>query len=487
MRDKTSNTGYPAASSGLAKNSFWGLVSTLFQGLFVSLFFVLLARKYSTAEFANFLIATSIYQLVVAFSSMGLGQWFIREFKQQTDSSGFTRKFLKIQIGLGCIFYLITICLSFILYPAGEIRLLIILLGTNVIFDNLIYAIRNLNIAESKQKQTAIILFIDGFLKFLIACLLIIYPFSVILLSVLIIIVRIVTLNLFIKLGSSHDISFKNLWHSKVLLFDLKRQILLNWQFVIIGGVSIIYWRISTILISKTLTLQDVTDYEVSYKLFSIFFIIPSVASASIYPLFIRYFKSQDYTALRNLYNKITVAYMLFAMLSYAFIFSFAYIIIPFAFGNNYSGAVISVKLMFLTFLIFPSIVLQANLIVAMRLEKMDMWFNVICLVIISAGSIIGLYFYKSLAVINYSIFFAFIIFHILQDILLVKKKMTSSKNCILVYLILTFFIFIYQYSANNFNPYFVFPLFSIMLISFTLVFYKFKGVLRLKQSLPLI
>ncbi len=458
------------ASSGVAKNSFWGLLSTIFQSLFLSLFFIILARQYNTVQFANFLIATSIYQLVVAFSSMGLGQWFIREFKQQANNSEFTRKFLKIQIGLGFIFYFITLGLSLILYSEGEIRWLIIILATNIIFDNLIYGIRNLNIAESKQKQTAIILFIDGFLKFLIACFLIVYPFSVIILSVLIILVRIITVNLFIKLGSSHNMTFKSLWYAPVYLPDLKKQIFSNWLFIIIGGVSVIYWRISTVMISKMLTLQDVADYEISYKLFTIFLIIPAVISASVYPQFIRYFNFQEYSSLRNLYNKILVGYTGFAMLSYAFVYTFADFIIPFAFGNGFSGAISCVKLMFLTFLIFPSILIQANLIVAMRLERMDMWFNVICLISILAGGLIGLYWFQSLDSINYAILISFIIFHILQDILLIKKQMASARNCILVYLSLAVFVITYQFFINNFNSYLVFVFFTLLLISSSFV-----------------
>src|SRR4051812_45002396 len=94
-----------ALRSPLLKNSMWGIMANIFQTLFVSLFFVIIARKYVTNDFAQFLIATTIYQLVAAFSSMGLGHWFIREFDIEIDKLVFTSKFLKLQIGLGILFY----------------------------------------------------------------------------------------------------------------------------------------------------------------------------------------------------------------------------------------------------------------------------------------------------------------------------------------------------------------------------------------------
>ena len=85
-------------SSSIIKNSFWGVFSTLLQSVFVSILFIILAREYSKGVFANFLIASTIYQLVVAFSSMGLGQWFIREYFGQSDKKAFVNKFLKFRL-----------------------------------------------------------------------------------------------------------------------------------------------------------------------------------------------------------------------------------------------------------------------------------------------------------------------------------------------------------------------------------------------------
>ena len=76
----------------MIKNGLWGVVANVLQILFVCLFFVIVARKYNTTEFGGFLISNTVYQVVAAFSSMGLGQWFIRQYALEDDKTTFTGK-----------------------------------------------------------------------------------------------------------------------------------------------------------------------------------------------------------------------------------------------------------------------------------------------------------------------------------------------------------------------------------------------------------
>lgn len=461
--------------SSLFKNGTWGLFSNVLQVILISLFFAILARKYAANQFAQFLIATTVYQLVASFSSLGLGQWFIRQFLQEEDQFTLTNKFLKTQVGLGMFFYLVNIGLAYTIYADGQIRLLCVILGTNIIFDNFINALKSLNIAQHKQAKTAAILIIDSSLKLLVGCLLFVNPFSAVVLSCFMIVVRIITLSLFIKLGSSNSINLKSLWKAKISYIDLKALVLKNWQFIVIGSISIIYWKIANIIISKKLTLQDVANYEISFRIFYIFTIVPLVASATIFPHFIAYFTKKDKLGLKQFYHKIFFVYASLALISYAFLYTFAGLIIPIAFGNSYSGAVLCLQQMALTFLILPTVLLQANLIVSIGLEKMDMWFNIVSLVFNVAGCFIGLYFMQSLGVINYSIFISFTIFHVLQDVLLIWKKYTTLKHAILFYALIAILVFGYRYLIEDLNPYIGFSIFCFVLLIVSIVVFFSK------------
>jgi O-antigen/teichoic acid export membrane protein len=452
-------------SSALVKNSAWGIASNILQILFVCIFFAVVARKYNANEFARFLVSTSVYQIVAAFSSMGLGQWFVRQYVLEKDKITLTGKFLKTQLGLGMLFYVVNIAFAFLAYADPQIKLLCIILGTNIIFDNLINGIRSINIVEGKQHKTALILVIDGFLKLLNGCLLFIHPFSIVILSVITIITRLLTLHLFIRLGSSNNINLKSLWHAQISLDDLRVLIAKNWRFIVIGSISIIYWKMGNIIISKTLSLTDVADYEIAFRIFSVFLILPIVASSTIYPQFIRYYNAGNHTALIRLYRNIFFAYTLFALVSYAFMYSLSDSIIPLAFGKGYPGAILCTQQMFLTFLVLPSVLLQANLIVALGLEKLDMLFNIFCFCVNVAGCFAGLYFIKELSVVNYSVCFSFFVFHILQNTLLVRKKITTIKYCLVFYSVVFSTPFIYQHLAVNIHPVILFISFLIALV----------------------
>ncbi|WP_448701368.1 oligosaccharide flippase family protein [Mucilaginibacter sp. AW1-3] len=458
------NQKYKILNSSLIQNSVWGIAANVLQILFVCLFFAIVARKYSPNEFGSFLISTTVYQIVAAFSSMGLGQWFIRQYVLEDDKVGFISKFFKTQIGLGILFYFVNILLAYLIYPDPHIRLLCIILGTNIIFDNLINAIRTLNIAEGLQKKTAVILVIDGFFKLLVGCLLFIHPFSAAILSVWMIAVRILTLGLFIKLGSSNSITLKLLWLAKISYDDLKILIIKNWQFIVIGSISIVYWKIGNIIISKMLTLANVADYEIAFRIFSILQILPVIASATIYPQFIKYFNERDYAGLKKFYKNIFLFYTFFAITSYAFIYTFAPTIIPLSFGKSYPGAIVCLQQMFLTFLLLPTVLLQANLLVTIGLEKLDMWFNIISLVINVACCLVGLHYIKDLSVVNYAVFGSFLVFHVSQDIVLMRKKLLDVQHCLFFYSAILLTVWCCFYFGKS-SPYLFFPVFFAVII----------------------
>src|SRR5882757_213564 len=195
--------------SSLLRNSFWGLAANVSQSVLMSLFYVILARKYATADFSSFLIANSIYQFLATISNLGLGQWFTREMVGIDSGESIVGKFLKLQLYAGAGFYLANILLAFALYDNHEIRLLILLMGVNILFDNLIYVIKCLNIARSVQSITFKIVFVDSVLKFLMVLLLLFFPFSIIDLSIGLLCIRFLTLNLFLKYGSKKTLTLR--------------------------------------------------------------------------------------------------------------------------------------------------------------------------------------------------------------------------------------------------------------------------------------
>lgn len=474
--------------SRVVKNSFWGIAASGGQTLLLSLFFVILARKYDPSVFALFLIATTIYQFLSAFSTLGLSQWFTRAIIKAEDKDLIIHKFLKIQLISGIIFYLCNIGIAYLMYDNTLLRHLAIILGTNILFDNIIYGIRALNVAEFQQQKTFIILLIDSVLKFLASCILFIYPIPVIVLAVILICIRLVTVNVFLSFGSARLVSFRKLFFYKVSWQEIRKIVGANWAFVIIGSVSMIYWRIGNLIVSKTLPLMDVANYEISYRVFALALVLPIIVSTTVFPSLVEMYKAGKMRQFKKYFHNVFFIYLAYSLLVYTFFYSFADFLIPWAFGEKFIGTAAFTKEMFLAILIFPTALLQANVLVALHKEKTDMWLNILSLMVNVAFCIIGLYLYKSLTVVNLAIFTSFVVFHVCQDIYLIRNKITTLANVIGIYLLIGVVVTSYIFLSDYLHPITLFIVFWLVMaaIGFRMLI-KPNGllsILRRKESM---
>ncbi|MEO8768967.1 MAG: oligosaccharide flippase family protein [Ferruginibacter sp.] len=469
--------------SKLFTNSIWGITSNILQNILFSIFFIVVARKYSTDDFGKYIIANTLYGFVTAFSTLGLGYWFVRELMHTEDKKALIRKFFKIQLYASIFFYFVNVAMAFAIYDSSLVRSLSILIGINLVFDNIIYVIKFINIAESEQKKSFVILTVEAVLKFLVACILFFYPVPIIYLSLFLILIRVISLNLFIRYGSNNVVKLKEIVVSKISGKELKQIIASNWSFMIIGSISVIYWKIGNIIVSKVLTLRDLANFEISFKLFSMGYILPIIVSTSIYPLLIEAFKESK-QKMRKLYNNAFVPYALYGLLGYTFIYSYADSFIPFLFGSKYTDTSFYCKGMFLTMITFPTTFLQANVLITMKLEKLDMLCNVVSLVLNVSLCVLGfVYFEKSLSVVNYAIFISFTAFHLIQDIVLIRKGVTTVLHVLAFYVGCAAIVFGYQYLTANIHSQYLFFIFWGLLAAIVgTIYFMFK-----KRKVPVV
>jgi O-antigen/teichoic acid export membrane protein len=458
-------------------NSSWGVISQLLQSVLLSLFFVLMARYYTPSVLSEFIVTTVLCQLVSAFSTLGLSQWFIREITATDDKKAIVSRFLQLQFFSGIFFYVVNIVFAFLLYGDQEIHLLAIFLGLNIVFDNLVNAIKCINISEFNQKKSFVIFTTEAFLKFLLAGVLFIAPLSIITFSFVLVLVRFVTLNLFLTVGSSRSVHLKMLFPLQLPISYIVRIIKKNWSFIILGSISIVNWRISTLIISKVLSADDVANFEICFRMFSIALMLPVAVSDTIFPSLIRLYKEGKMEEFNSFYRKMHLYYAFFGLFCFTFIYSYAKIFLPFVFGIKYHDVDIYSVQMFLTILVFPTAFLQANVLVALKLEKLDMWFNVINLTVNLLSCMIGLYLFKSLSVITISIFAGFIVFQLLQDFVLIKNKISSMKSVVGFYTLTISLIGSYILLDKAFNTYFFFIVFWVLIIGIFTISVKFRQV----------
>ncbi len=430
--------------SKLFQNSFWGILSSIFQNLVFSIFFILLARTQDSSDFSGYIIANTFYGLILSFSSLGMGQWFIRNILDTKDQNSLVNLFFYIQLFSGIAFYLVQLMLVYGFYEENLIRTLSLILGINIVSDNIIHVFKSINIAFNNQKKTFFITSLEAFFKLIIGFFIWQAGMDITLIVSILIFLRLVTLFIFFKFGLPASLKLVIHRVKSTSYFDkLVEVVLQNKYFILIGTISVLFWSIGNILVSKILGLNTVPVYEISFKLFSMSEVVPLIISSSIFPLLVQ--KNKTDNEKRNAYyRKMFQLYAAYGLTAFFFVYLFSDWFIPFLFGNQYTQTSSFVKEIFLTMLLFPTTLLQANLIISMGYERMDMWFNTASLIVNIFFSLVGLYIFNSLSIINYSIFLSFWVFHILQDILLIKNGVSTKKDVFLFHVLILVILFIF-------------------------------------------
>ena len=457
-------------------NSFWSVASSLFQNIIFSVFFIIMARSYETVEFSEYILANTLYGMILSFSSLGLSQWYIREHQDAKAVVDISTLFIKIQFLAGILFYLINVCLSYILYKESAIHVLSILLGVNIIFDNLIHVFKTFNIVSFKQRQSFTILSIEALLKLFLGIYILFGAPDILIVALFLVIFRIITLWIFIRLENNRLIRLNQLFQFHFDTALIFKTLYNNRYFLIIGSISVIFWSVGNILVSKFLDIERVADYEISFKLFTMAEIIPVMVSATIFPVLVEKVKLNQLKN-ENFIRTVFLANLLYGLFVYTFITSFSNDLIPFLFGLKYNLTSEYCNEMFLTILFFPSVLFQANLLVALKMEKIDMYLNLLSLLINLGLAISGLYFSRSLSAINYSIFISFFVFHLSQEIYLIKKGITQLEHAFAFYIILILLLFSYTFFKTLIPVLYLFPLF------WTIVFIMFLPQLKLSRA----
>lgn len=426
-------------------NSLWGIFSNLFQNIVFALFFIVLARSYSGNVLSNYILSNTLYGLVLSFSTLGLGQAFIRGMVNKDNMDVEVHSFLAIQLFSGIFFYIFQIVLSFLLYRQYTIMVLSALLGINIIFDNIIYVFKTINTIYQNQKKTFLVTSTEAFLKLIFTYFIWVFVPDIFYVIFLLVIFRIFSLIFFLIYGLPDSIQFNYPYFLYGLKFrKLINTILKNRYFIIIGSLSVLYWSYGNIYVSKMLGMEYVPDFEISYKLFSMAELIPLVFSATLFPVLLRKIndKSDDFI---YYYRFLFRLYLFYGLLAFLFIYIFASQLLPFLFGLQYQSTSIYCKELFFTMLLFPTSLLQANLIIATGYEREDMKFNFILLFILITSSIIVLQFHKSITALNISIFLSFLIFHILQDLHLFRKKYLKLSDMLFFYLYILIVVLLFN------------------------------------------
>lgn len=320
--------------SSILNNSFWAISSSIFQNIVFAIFFIIMARVYNTQTFSSYIIANTLYGLLLSFSSLGMAQWYIRSIKNRSEYHSINRLYFIIQILAGILFLLINALISFLLYADAIIHVLSIILGLNIVIDNVINVFKTINIATYNQRQTFLILSVEACLKLAIAILVYYLVPNIIVIAILLVLLRAISFILFYFTSDDKKIFSGITLKSLVTYRQVFKIIYDNRYFLFIGSISVLFWSLGSILVSKFLDPQAVADYEIAYKLFVMAEVIPLMILSSSFPKIIDYINSPNSEKVRFL-KALSYGNILYGLLVYTFVISFSAQFVPFSLAIN--------------------------------------------------------------------------------------------------------------------------------------------------------
>lgn len=467
-------------SSTLLKGSVFGLIGAVAQSVFNTIFFLIIASIYvEEDQFGKYVIAMSLVQIAAALSSMGLSNWYIREVAKDENDTDKLSQFIQIQFVFACIFVLLGVIVTHNWYNDELIIKLSYILAINVFFENYVYALRSHNIVFNRQGVTSIVLFIDGLLKLLLASVLLVIPIDLLTFAVLTIVARLALMFLAFKSSFARNFSFNKLYKPKDFFTDTLDVVKKNWTFAIIGATYIIFWRFTVLIISKLLSNQDVAVFEIAFKGFSLFALIPMALVATLYPDLVRLHTEGNTNKFSRFYYQYSSYLFLYGVVVYAIVYFFASDFVEYIFQGKYVEISTFISKFLLVILIYPVTLFQASVLVAIGKERQDMYLNILNLIVQISACIIALSFQKNLDMVVYSCLISNIIFLIGQDAILVKHEVISYFKSIKLKLVILAAIVTFSFIAfsNHENTYLVILGFGIIVPISVLLCYSKKAL----------
>lgn len=267
--------------SRIYKNTLALFSAQVYNKFTAAIFFAIAARLLGVAEFGKYSLVLTFIALFYIISDWGLSTLTIRDLAREPDR---TKEYLIhtviLRSGLAIISYLVLIGIALLLAYPREILVLLSVCGLSIITNNILGAFNAVFSAHEKMYIPSImgIIFSTIFLITGAFCLYL----KLGLISLMIIIVSLSLINTIF----TGWLLRRFLWPVKLsfnYVFD-KRLLSHATPFAILSALSIIYFRIDTIILSKLDTMEAVGLYNAVYKIVEFLMFIPVSLLGAYFP-----------------------------------------------------------------------------------------------------------------------------------------------------------------------------------------------------------
>ena len=331
--------------STTSKNTLFLFANQVYNKITAVIFFSLAARLLGIDNFSKYVLILTFISFFYIISDWGLSTLTIRNVARRTEE---TNEYLKQTILLRIVFSLLSyfalLAVILLLRYPKDIVLLISIVGLSLFTNNILNSYNATFSAHEKMHIPAVIGMVFSTL-FLFLGVLILYLnlglFVIMSLILFLGIINVVVTNKLIKK-----------YYGYTLKFDLslnytyfKKIIAQATPFAVLSILSIIYFRVDTIMLSKLQPLETVGLYNAAYKVIEFLRFIPVCLLGAYFPMMSRHAKTSIEDLRKNYFK--TTGILLAVIIPVVIICSlFATKIILLLFGSAYLPAASALRIL---------------------------------------------------------------------------------------------------------------------------------------------
>ncbi|MBN1157009.1 flippase [Candidatus Woesearchaeota archaeon] len=299
-----------ALSKEIAKNTGFMFFSELYGKVLSFFLIIFVARYLGDVGLGKYSFAFAFAYIFSIFSDLGTTNWAIREIaKNHKKAEKYFTNVFTLKLSLMVIMLAITFISTFFVKKTNDVRLIVLLAGTVILFENLSNLFVTLFRAFEKMQYVSLLIVIERSIAFG-AGILVLYKWKSLLLFLLVLVFSQLISSLaaariaskrFVKARFCFDIPF------------MKRMVKVSIPFWFTTLFVIFYFKISTVMLSMMKSYEAVGWFSAAYKLVEALGFIPQLVIFVTYPVMSRLFK-ENRKMLKVLFGKIVLYLIMLAI-----------------------------------------------------------------------------------------------------------------------------------------------------------------------------
>jgi len=329
-------------SRRIAKNTVNIIISSVVCLFLSFLFMAAFARYLGVSTYGLFSFAASFVSLFGIFFDLGLNSLLIREVARYKEkiSFYFGNTFV-IEIIASIVVIILIYCSAYLLGYHGETLPIILLSAIILALETFAWLIFSLFNAYERREYEALVTTLGKFIYIILGFIGIFLQLPLFEIMILFI------FSSGIKFILGYFTLVVKVYKPKIII-DMSAwlpMIKLGLPFALVGLFPTIFFGIDMTMLSLLKGNEAVAYYSVAYRFLSLFIIIPSALTFSLWPLFSRLFiQSKD--SLVKVYSKTTQYLMILAVPITVGMFFISDIAITTIFGNEYANSIIALQIL---------------------------------------------------------------------------------------------------------------------------------------------